>query len=569
MYPDYSRTSTARVPGRNGGCLVVEAKGQQDHRLPFVLAVPLDLSAEDFSQSLRDNVPGVPAEFELCRVSSTREVVPLADQCPLDIRNRRELNRSNSYLRPKRAPSQSPAGIGRPARGAIKRAPSHSPAGFGRPARGAIKRAPSHSPAGFGRPARGAIKRAPSHSPAGFGRPARGAIKRAPSQSPAGFGRPARGAIKVSLDQLILRFQLENIDTERPLTVAVRRQNVLKSAFSVLSRSYFEWQREPRMEFLNEMADDYGGPRREFQRLLMMAIQGTLWVFEGRSNELFFTYDLRALEQQKFFKVGKLTAWSVAHGGPGPRSISRSVYLLMCHHSAPLSDLDVGVLLDEDKGGKLQQLKACRTEEDLQRLKVSCGDWVSDCGVPSFYTSTLQEMPQVIERVVANYCFHRVASMVQQYTAGLNSCGRFFDLVSANWQQFLPIFCSTGGKLTRQTFRGLFLTDWSPEGSNARGEEEETIFQYDDWLIKVEEGEVDATFEDLLVFVTGAGHPPALGFPRKCEVHFFDQEPGTRRLPYASTCALFLYLPRGVREEEDFADMMSTSLVGSLGFGKV
>ena len=83
------------------------------------------------------------------------------------------------------------------------------------------------------------------------------------------------------------------------------------------------------------------------------------------------------------------------------------------------------------------------------------------------------------------------------------------------------------------------------------------------------EGEVDATFEDLLVFVTGADHPPALGFPRKCEVHFFDQEPGTRRLPYASTCALFLYLPRGVREEEDFADMMSTSLVGSLGFGKV
>ncbi|CAL8282068.1 unnamed protein product [Merluccius merluccius] len=282
---------------------------------PFVLAKPLDLSAEDFFQCLRDNVPGVPAEFEL---SSTWEVVPLTGQCPLDIRNRRELN-----------------------------------------------------------------------------------------------------------------------------------------------------------------------------RLLMMAIQGTLGVFEGRSNELFFSYDLRALEQQEYFKAGKLTAWSVAHGGPGPRSISRAVYLLMCGQSAPLSDLDIGVLLDEEKGGKLQQ-----------------------------------EMPQVIERVVANYCFHRS----------------------------LPIFCSTGGKLTRQTFRGLFLMDWRPEGSNDREEEEEeTIFQYDDWLIKVEEGEVDA------VFVTGADHPPALGFPRKCEVHFFNQEPGTRRLPYASTCALFLYLPRGVREEEDFADMMSTA----------
>ena len=83
-----------------------------------------------------------------------------------------------------------------------------------------------------------------------------------------------------------------------------------------------------------------------------------------------------------------------------------------------------------------------------------------------------------------HHLINRVASMVQQYTARLNSCGRFFDLVSANWQQFLPIFW----KLTRQTFRGLFLTDWSPEGSNARGEEEETIFQYDDWLIKVEGG---------------------------------------------------------------------------------
>ena len=43
-----------------------------------------------------------------------------------------------------------------------------------------------------------------------------------------------------------------------------------------------------------------------------MAIQGTLWVFEGRSNELFFTYDLRALEQQKFFKAGNILppTWS-------------------------------------------------------------------------------------------------------------------------------------------------------------------------------------------------------------------------------------------------------------------
>jgi hypothetical protein len=32
----------------------------------------------------------------------------------------------------------------------------------------------------------------------------------------------------------------------------------------------------------------------------------------------------------------------------------------MCHQSAPLSDLDIGVLLDEDKGGKLQQVTSMK-----------------------------------------------------------------------------------------------------------------------------------------------------------------------------------------------------------------
>ena len=101
---------------------------------------------------------------------------------------------------------------------------------------------------------------------------------------------------------------------------------------------------------------------------------------------------------------------------------------------------------------------------------------------------------ELIYDVCSSYvCFYhhlinRVVSMVQQYAAGLNACSRFFDLVSANWQQFLQIFGATGEKLTRHTFRGLFVTDWSPEGSNDREEEEETIFHYDDWLVKVEGG---------------------------------------------------------------------------------
>lgn len=68
---------------------------------PVRVVVPLDLTPEQFIQTLRDNVPGVPEDFQLCRVNGQRQVVPLSEQCPQDIHTRRALQRSNLYLRPK------------------------------------------------------------------------------------------------------------------------------------------------------------------------------------------------------------------------------------------------------------------------------------------------------------------------------------------------------------------------------------------------------------------------------------------------------------------------------------
>ncbi len=71
------------------------------------------------------------------------------------------------------------------------------------------------------------------------------------------------------------------------------------------------------------------------------------------------------------------------------------------------------------------------------------------------------------------------------------------------------------------------------------------------------------------LFVTAADSIPPLGFQQKCQVEFYDQEEPTRRIPNAPTCALTLYLPRGVLEEEEFRELMFLAIKGSLGFGKV
>ncbi|XP_031134214.1 G2/M phase-specific E3 ubiquitin-protein ligase-like [Sander lucioperca] len=218
---------------------------------------------------------------------------------------------------------------------------------------------------------------------------------------------------------------------------------------------------------------------------------------------------------------------------------------------------------------KLENVVRCGTSEELEELKCTLGDWIADCGVPNIYTASVRDLPTIHGQIVTHYLYHRVASMVQQFIAGMNSCGQMWEMVAMNWREFLPLFTNTTQKLSRNDIRNLFTISWSPQGSNHREQEEETVFQWECWLMSIQEEEMDISFEELLVFVTGADSVPPLGFPQKCQLDFYNQEDGSCRIPYSSTCSLCLFLPRGVTEEEEFRRLMFLALKGSLGFGKV
>jgi len=61
-------------------------------------------------------------------------------------------------------------------------------------------------------------------------------------------------------------FRGDNLDLTTHVTVVARRRRVLHSACVALQKSYFKWHKTPNIEFVGEMAEDYGGPRREFFR---------------------------------------------------------------------------------------------------------------------------------------------------------------------------------------------------------------------------------------------------------------------------------------------------------------
>jgi HECT-domain (ubiquitin-transferase) len=81
-------------------------------------------------------------------------------------------------------------------------------------------------------------------------------------------------------------------------------------------------------------------------------------------------------------------------------------------------------------------------------------------------------------------------------------------------------------------------------------------------------GETQVSFEEILQFVSGADQIPVLGFDKQATIDFYTPVSNVRRLPYASTCDIRLFLPRGVQCEE-LSSMLQQSMLESHGFGFV
>ncbi|KAJ4935254.1 hypothetical protein JOQ06_016790 [Pogonophryne albipinna] len=234
-----------------------------------------------------------------------------------------------------------------------------------------------------------------------------------------------------------------------------------------------------------------------------------------------------------------------------------------------LEQFDCSVLPDPDVQSRAKRILQCKTAEDLSALQQDLGDWISECGVPGIFSATIGEIPKIYSYVVKHYIFLRTAKMVNQFTEGMNAFGNLWDLVRNNWIAFLPCFTNMRTPLTKSSFKAIFKYEYSPRGTNHREKEEDTIYSWELVLNLIEDKLTELTFEDLLIFITGADEVPTLGFPNKPSIDFYTQEAGVRRLPYASTCAMTLFLPRGITEEQELHNILNQSVKDSWGFLKV
>ncbi|XP_042267619.1 uncharacterized protein LOC121897287 isoform X2 [Thunnus maccoyii] len=374
---------------------------------------------------------------------------------------------------------------------------------------------------------------------------------------------------EIDLAVILSTFQEHHLSEGLVSTICIRRKKLLESTIKAISRASFCWTHSPLIEFVGEDADDMGGPQREFFRLLMIEVQTSLGIFEGKAGQVFLSYDQAALDQRKYFKGGNLIAWSIAHGGPCIKALDPSLFQLMCGQEPQLEQFDWQVLPDPDVQSKVKTILQCKTAGDLTALQQDLGDWIAEYGVPGIFNATVEDIPKIYAYVVKHYIFLRTAKMICQFTEGMNAFGKLWDLVTENWIAFLPLFTNMQEPLSKAAFKAIFSYNYSSRGTNHRDTEEDTIYSWEMVLNMIEDKVTELRFEDLLIFITGADEVPALGFPRKPSIDFYEQEAGQRRLPYASTCMMCLYLPRGVTQEDELHGMLFQATRESLGFGKV
>ncbi|KAF4109731.1 uncharacterized protein LOC131545879 [Onychostoma macrolepis] len=379
----------------------------------------------------------------------------------------------------------------------------------------------------------------------------------------------------MDFSSLLREFQHMHLSGSEHVPVLVSRNKVLQRAKDSVSNSNFPWTKIPLVTFVGEEALDCGGPRREFFRILMMEVQSSLGIFEGQPGHLFFTYDQMALEEHKYELAGKLIAWSVAHGGPGLKSLDPCLYQLMCTQEFQLVDFNWHLIPDADIQDKLQKISSCRTMADLQRLQIEQGDWICECGFPGIYRReiSIQDVPKIYSFAVRHYIYLRTSNMIHQFTKGLNAYGQFWDMVRTHWVEFLPIFTNMHESLSRSTFKDLFQIHWSKSGTKKREAEEETIHYWELVLKMIEDKKPKAPqnelhFEEILAFITGADEVPPLGFSQKPSIHFYQPEQRGCRLPYANTCMMGLFLPRVVKDEVELYRMLLRAIRDSAAFGR-
>ncbi|XP_078520359.1 G2/M phase-specific E3 ubiquitin-protein ligase-like [Lissotriton helveticus] len=228
----------------------------------------------------------------------------------------------------------------------------------------------------------------------------------------------------------------------------------------------------------SEGAVDFGGPTREFLRLLMHHLQHTK-LFEGPENRKTLSCDAQGMRNDDYYHAGQALAVSLVHGGTAPNFVSPVLYqcLVSDAKNANCSLVDV---VDPDTRDMLQEIEDASSLETLQGLiqKHSTILSVAGCFRP---LKSLNDKKELLEDIINWYIVGRTVPSLVRLKEGLKTLG-VLQAMEIHKQLFEEAFIWVEHAITTDIINGMFNIQFSSFGSNHRLQEEHIIGYWRDYL---------------------------------------------------------------------------------------
>ena len=107
--------------------------------------------------------------------------------------------------------------------------------------------------------------------------------------------------------------------------ISVRRSHLISDTLDHFSNKEFDCSLLLKVCFIGESAEDIGGPRREFFRLLIERMFQLKDMFAGWPSNVTMRHSVEATAANRFFLVGKILSTVIIQGGQAPLCFSEAV----------------------------------------------------------------------------------------------------------------------------------------------------------------------------------------------------------------------------------------------------
>ena len=201
----------------------------------------------------------------------------------------------------------------------------------------------------------------------------------------------------IKLMESLLKFQ-EQVKCQETCEVLVLRKRLLQTCLNAVKEPSFDYFKIPSIYFSGEEAEDLGGPKREFFRLLLKTMAGEFGVFEGNQSSLVFSHNHAVLEKKKPFITVQFVAWSLLHNGPGLHAMNEDTYFLMLQLPQYVNiPRAISALSDEEAAVIAKELFDATDDQAFLDIKEKHSNWFWDHGITTHNSSKGDMCLQVIK----------------------------------------------------------------------------------------------------------------------------------------------------------------------------